>query len=86
MKLDDSLTVVRSIENYDFRISKSKIWPSLVYLFEISFLTTLDIYKAYFKGCHTQKYRDQETYILCVKLLRLYAIEFCNRMLLDLYC
>ena len=33
----------------DFRISRSEIQPNLVYLFGVSFLTTLDVYKAYFK-------------------------------------
>ena len=75
MKLDDSLTVARSIKNYNFRISRSEIWPSLVYLFGVSFLIILDIYKAYLKVV-IHRYRDQETYILYVKLLRLYAISF----------
>ena len=70
--LIDSSTAARSIKNYDFRISRSEIWPSLVYLLRASWLTTLDIY---------------ETYFLCVKLLHLYAIGFYNQVLRDLhYC
>ena len=34
----------------------------------------------------THEYRDQKTYILCVKLLRLYTIGFCNRVFPDFYC
>ena len=43
-----SSTQARSIKNYEFRISRSKIRPMLMYLFRIYFLTILDIYKAYF--------------------------------------
>ena len=56
-----SSTPAQSIENYDFRIlSRSEIQPKLMYLFRISFLTTLNIYKAYFKRYHTriQRLRD----------------------------
>ena len=38
----------QSIENYDFIIFRSEIWPILMYLFRVSFLTNLDLYKAYF--------------------------------------
>ena len=43
----------RSIENYDFQFSRSEIQPKFMYFFKVSFLTTLDIYKAYFKSHHT---------------------------------
>ena len=34
---------------YDFKISKSKIQPMLTWMIRVSFLTTLVIYKTYFK-------------------------------------
>ena len=39
-----------SIENYEIQISKSIFMHIQVYLCMVSFLTTLDIYKDYFKG------------------------------------
>ena len=48
--LTDGLIEARSIKNYDFQFSRSKIRPKLMYLFKVSFLITLDIYKAYFKS------------------------------------
>ena len=71
-----------SIKNYDFRISRSKIWPCLMYLCRVSFLTTLDIYKTY---CHTQIQRPRDLFSLC-EAMRLYAIGFYNLVLLDLHC
>ena len=53
LKLDKSSTQVVSVETYEIRISKSDFQPMFVYLYKVSFLTTLDIYKAYFKGNHT---------------------------------
>ena len=61
----DNSTTAWSIENYDFRISKSEIRSSLVYLFGVSFLTTLDIYKDYFKGHHTRIQRPRDLFSLC---------------------
>ena len=61
----DSSTAARSIENYDFRISRFEIRSSLVYLFGVSFLTTLDIYKDYFKGHHTWIQRPRDLFSLC---------------------
>ena len=48
--LDSNLTDTVSIVNYEIQISKSvfNAYPS--YLCRVSFLTTLDIYKDYFKG------------------------------------
>ena len=60
----DSLIVARSIENYNFRISRSEIQPRLVYLFKVSFLTILDIYKAYFKSRYTQIQRPRDLFSL----------------------
>ena len=41
-----------SIENYEIKFSKSDYTHILEYLCKVSFLTTLDIYKDYFKGRH----------------------------------
>ena len=56
----DGSTHPPSIENYDFRISKSKIRPRLMYLFKVSIFTTLDVYKAYFKSCHIRIQRPKD--------------------------
>ena len=45
----DSSTAV-SIENYEIQISRSVFHVYLSYVFRFTFLTTLDIYKNYFKG------------------------------------
>ena len=39
-----------SIENYEIQISRSVFHAYPSYLCRLSFLTTLDIYKDYFKG------------------------------------
>ena len=39
--------------------------PSLVYLFGVSFLTTLDIYKTYFKNRHSWRQRQKDLFSLC---------------------
>ena len=82
----DSSTVTRSIENYDFQFSRSKFRPRLLDLFRVSFLTTLDIYKAYFKKTVTHGYTNQEIYFLYEKLLRLFTIGFYNQVLPNLHC
>ena len=54
----------------------------------VSFLTTLDIYKTYFKGRYTWRTRAESGLVfcsLCKKLLRLYALGFYNQVLLDLH-
>ena len=43
-------TKVVSIENHEIQISKSVFHAYPSYLCRVSFLTTLDIYKNYFKG------------------------------------
>ena len=78
--LTHSSTQAQSIKNYDFRISRFEIQPTLVYLFRVSFLITLDIYKAYFQK-PSNGYKDEEFNFLYEKLLRLYTIEFCNQVL-----
>ena len=45
-----SSTHVVSVENYEIRFSKSNYTHILEYLCRVSFLTTLDIYKDYFKN------------------------------------
>ena len=82
----DSVSLDRSstdtaIENYDFRIFRSEIRPILYYLIRVSFLTTLVIYKAYFKSRHIWIQR-LKTHILCVKLLHLCTIGFVTKCFL----
>ena len=52
LKLNRSLTEVEYVENYKIRISKSNYMHILEYLYVVSFLTILDIYKNYFQGRH----------------------------------
>ena len=47
---DSCSTEAVSIENYEIQIFKSIFTHIQVYLYRVSFLTTLDIYKDYFKG------------------------------------
>ena len=49
----NGLIEAQSIKNYNFQFSRFEIWPKLMYLFRVSFLTNLNIYKAYFKSRHT---------------------------------
>ena len=51
LKLDKNSTETISVETYEIRTSRSDFWPMLKYFYRVSFLTTLNIYKAYFKGC-----------------------------------
>ena len=90
-------TKVVSIKNHEIQISKSVFHAYPSYLCRVSFLTTLDIYKNYFKGRHKAM---QEQYMHCVtksrnsssssfslkKLLCLYAKGFVIKKLLDLHC
>ena len=48
--LNSSSTEAVSIENYEIQISRSDFMHIQVYLCRVSFLTTLDIYKDYFKN------------------------------------
>ena len=81
--------IYRELRNSDFQIW---FWPMLMYLCRVSFLTTLNIYKVYFKGCHIREYKENMckrwlmSYSLWKKLLRLCALGFCNQVLLDLHC
>ena len=86
------LDTYRSIEVTGIQIFRSDFWVRLMYLCRVSFLTTLDLYKAYFRGRHRREYKENickrwpMPYSLWKKLLRLYALEFCNQVLLDLHC
>ena len=51
LMLYNSSTEVVSIENYEIQISRYDFTHIHVYFYRVSFLTTLDIYKDYFKGC-----------------------------------
>ena len=42
-----------SIKIYENQIFNSNFTPIRVYMFRLFFLTTLNIYKDYFKGCHS---------------------------------
>ena len=53
LKLDKNSTQAVSVKNYEIRLFRSNCMQILVYLCRVSFLTTLDIYKDYFKGRHT---------------------------------
>ena len=48
--LNSSLTEAVCIENYKIQISKFDFTHIHMYLWKVSFLTTLNIYKDYFKG------------------------------------
>ena len=48
--LNSSSTEAISIVNYEIHISRSDFMHIHVYLCRVSFLTTLDIYKHYFKS------------------------------------
>ena len=54
LKLDGSSTEAISVKNYEirnFRFDYMHILEYLCRVFSFFFLTTLDIYKDYFKGC-----------------------------------
>ena len=48
--LNSNLTEAIFVKNYEIQISRSNFTHIHVYLCKVSFLTTLDIYKDYFKG------------------------------------
>ena len=58
LKLDSSSTEAVSVKNYKIRISRSNFTHIHVYLCRVSFLTTLNIYKDYFKGHHMMMQLD----------------------------
>ena len=53
LKLDRSSTQVVFVENYEIKLFRSDYTHIPKYLCRVSFHTTLDIYKNYFKGRHT---------------------------------
>ena len=83
---------ILSIENYENQFFRFDFQPMLIYLCRVYFLTTLDIYKAYFKGRYIWEYKESickrwpVPYSLLKKLLHLCALGFCNQVLLDLHC
>ena len=86
------LSIEVSIKITGIQIFRSDFWPMLMYLYRVSFLTTLDIYKAYFRGRHIREYKENICkrwllpYSLWKKLLHLCTLGFCNQVLLDLHC
>ena len=48
LKFDRNSTQAIFVETYEIKISKSDFQPMFEYLYRIYFLTTLNIYKAYF--------------------------------------
>ena len=48
------LNTSRSIEVTRIQIFRSDFRAMFLYLCKVSFLITLDLYKSYFKGCHTK--------------------------------
>ena len=86
------LSIEVSIEVMGIQIFKSDFLPLLMYLCRVSFLTTLDLYKTYFRGRHIIEYKENickrwtMPYSLWKKLLRFYALGFCNQVLLNLHC
>ena len=79
-----SLTQAQFIKNYNFRIFRFEIQPMLYYFTRVFFLTTLVIYKAYFRSRYTRIQRPR-IHILYVKSLYLYVIGFCNQVLPDFH-
>ena len=73
------------VETYEIRNSRFDFRPMLVYLYRVSFLTTLDIYKDYFKGRHACKKCPNSLFSL-KKLLHLYAKGFVTKKLPNLHC
>ena len=52
LELDKFSRQAVPVENYEIRFFKSDYTHIPMYLCRVSFLTTLDIYKDYFKGRH----------------------------------
>ena len=55
LKFDKNSTKAVSVENYKIKNFKSDYTHILEYLCRVSFLTTLDIYKDFFKSRHTMQ-------------------------------
>ena len=52
----DLMNEVRQI--YEIQFFRSDFRPMLMYLGKVSFLTTLDLYKAYFRGRYIKEYKE----------------------------
>ena len=52
LKLNKFSTQAVYVENYEIRLFRSNYTHIPMYLYKVSFLTTLDIYNDYFKGRH----------------------------------
>ena len=88
MNLDSYSTETVSIENYEIQISRFDFTHIQVYSCRVSFLTTLDIYKDYFKGYHTRNQSISSCIVwpeTKVELLRLCAKGFITKGLFDLH-
>ena len=90
LKLDTSSTQAISVENYKISNSRSDFQPMLLYLSRVSFLTTLDIYKDYFKRlscmhCVTRDKNCSSSSFFLKNLLLLYAKAFVTKELLDFH-
>ena len=73
------LSIEVSIEVTGIQIFKSDFRSMLMYFCQVSFLTTLDIYKVYFREYKENTWkRWPKPYSLWKKLLRLCALGFCN--------
>ena len=86
---EESSIEAESVEIYKMKISISNFQLMMTCLCRVSFLTTLDIYKTYFKGHHTWRTHALSVQVpnsLWKKLLHLCALGFCNQVLLDLHC
>ena len=64
--------------------SRSEIRPIITWMIRVYLLTTLIIYKSYFKSHYTWKQRPR-THTLSEKLLRLCALGLCNQVFPDLH-
>ena len=91
LKLNKFSTQAIYVENYEIRLFRSNYTHIPMYLCKVSFLTTLDIYKDYFKGRH--KWCKNNACRKCPsssfslkKLLHLYAKSFVTKELPDLHC
>ena len=59
MTLAGHLFDTLSIELYEIQFFRYDFLPMLMCLCRVSFLTTLGIYKAYFRGCHIREYKGE---------------------------
>ena len=48
-----------SIELYEIQFFIFDFWPMLTCMCRVSFLTTLDLYEAYFRGRHIREYKRE---------------------------